>query len=33
MLMFAILGMLGSLFRRPGVNFVYPKDAGIFFEL
>ncbi|CAN5779613.1 hypothetical protein BH23ACT12_BH23ACT12_08570 [soil metagenome] len=33
MLMFAILGMLGSIFRGPGFNFVYPWDAGIFFEL
>lgn len=33
MLMFAMLGMLGSLFRGPGFNFVYPWDAGIFFEL
>ncbi|HEX2180518.1 MAG TPA: menaquinol-cytochrome c reductase cytochrome b subunit [Actinomycetota bacterium] len=32
-LMFAILGMLGSIFRGPGFNFVYPWDAGIFFEL
>ncbi len=33
MLMFAILGMLGSIMRGPGFNFVYPWDAGIFFEL
>lgn len=33
MLTFAVLGMLGSLFRGPGFNFIYPWDAGIFFEL
>lgn len=32
-LMFAILGTLGSLFRGPGFNFIYPWDAGLFFEL
>ncbi len=29
----AILVILGSIFRGPGFNFVYPWDAGIFFEL
>lgn len=33
LLMFAILGMIGSIFRGPGFNWVYPWDAGIFFEL
>jgi quinol---cytochrome c reductase cytochrome c subunit, bacillus type len=32
-LTFATLGMLGSIFRGPGFNFIYPWDAGIFFEL
>jgi menaquinol-cytochrome c reductase cytochrome b/c subunit len=30
---FAILTILGSLFRGPGFNFIYPWDQGIFFEL
>lgn len=29
----AILTILGSLFRGPGFNFIYPWDAGLFFEL
>jgi menaquinol-cytochrome c reductase cytochrome b/c subunit len=32
-LMFAILTILGSLFRGPGFNFIYPWDQGLFFEL
>jgi menaquinol-cytochrome c reductase cytochrome b/c subunit len=32
-LMFAVLTILGSLFRGPGFNFIYPWDQGIFFEL
>lgn len=29
----AILTIIGSLFRGPGFNFIYPWDAGLFFEL
>ncbi|MDQ4148438.1 MAG: hypothetical protein M3164_00335 [Actinomycetota bacterium] len=33
LLMNAVLVILGSLFRGPGFNFIYPWDQGIFFEL
>jgi len=29
----AVLTILGSLFRGPGFNFIYPWEAGLFFEL
>ncbi|NNE74160.1 MAG: menaquinol-cytochrome c reductase cytochrome b subunit [Acidimicrobiales bacterium] len=29
----AVLVMIGSFFRGPGFNFVFPWDAGLFFEL
>ena len=29
----AVLVMIGSFFRGPGQNFVFPWDAGLFFEL
>ncbi|MGH2772759.1 MAG: hypothetical protein ACRDIU_06445, partial [Actinomycetota bacterium] len=32
-MMSAVLAILGSLFRGPGFNFVYPWDQGLFFEL
>lgn len=33
LLMNAVLVILGSLFRGPGFNFIYPWQTGIFFEL
>jgi hypothetical protein len=30
---FAVLGTIGMFFRGPGFNFVFPWEAGIFFEL
>lgn len=32
-LFFSVLVILGSFFRGPGFNFVYPWESGIFFEL
>ncbi|MFN2610180.1 MAG: menaquinol-cytochrome c reductase cytochrome b subunit [Actinomycetota bacterium] len=32
-LFFAVLTILGSLFRGPGFNFIYPWKSGIYFEL
>ena len=32
-MMWAVLVMIGSFFRGPGFNFVFPWNAGIFFEL
>ena len=32
-LFFAVLTILGSLFRGPGFNFIYPWKTGIYFEL
>ncbi|MDQ1521962.1 MAG: hypothetical protein QOI55_3035 [Actinomycetota bacterium] len=33
MMMWAVLVIIGSFFRGPGFNFVYPWNDGIFFEL
>jgi hypothetical protein len=33
MMMWAVLVIIGSFFRGPGFNFVYPWNNGIFFEL
>lgn len=33
MMFWAVLVMIGSFFRGPGQNFVFPWDAGLFFEL
>jgi quinol-cytochrome oxidoreductase complex cytochrome b subunit len=30
---FTVLSTIGMFFRGPGFNFVFPWDAGIFFEL
>lgn len=33
LMFWAVLVMIGSFFRGPGQNFVFPWDAGLFFEL
>ena len=33
LMFWAVLVMIGSFFRGPGFNFVFPWDAGLFFEL
>jgi menaquinol-cytochrome c reductase cytochrome b/c subunit len=33
MMFWTVLVMIGSFFRGPGQNFVFPWDAGLFFEL
>jgi menaquinol-cytochrome c reductase cytochrome b/c subunit len=33
MMSWAVLVLIGSFFRGPGQNFVFPWDAGLFFEL
>jgi hypothetical protein len=33
MMFWAVLVMIGSFFRGPGQNFVFPWEAGLFFEL
>jgi menaquinol-cytochrome c reductase cytochrome b/c subunit len=33
LMFWAVLVIIGSFFRGPGFNFVYPWDAGIFFDL
>ena len=33
MMFWAILSIIGSFFRGPGFNFVFPWEEGIFFEL
>ena len=33
LMFWAVLTMIGSFFRGPGFNFVFPWEAGLFFEL
>ena len=33
LMFWAVLVMIGSFFRGPGFNFVFPWNAGLFFEL
>ena len=33
LMFWAVLVMIGSFFRGPGFNFVFPWEAGLFFEL
>ena len=33
LMFWAVLTIIGSFFRGPGFNFVYPWEAGLFFEL
>src|SRR5207237_1099316 len=33
LLVFSALGIIGTLFRRPGFNFTFPWRDGVFFDL